>query len=210
LTTKEPKIIAGREFPNFGAGHSTQPMPTGPQSQGLAKMAAKESCGIATSGGVRVMHGGRQILDPSSPGTSRQQFNRFAFSVMTTFKIQTLANGEWNDSAAKLGFGCPQDDNLWATKKGGLAACDELAADGNDAIKRITDGSTIDLDKSENAIKRATDSFLAFGRTCSKFLASISPLLLKAMQEQWEFEQGPTIGRKRRARRARGRRRGNA
>ncbi len=38
-------------------------MPTGPQSQGLAKMAAKESCGIATSGGVRVMHGGKQILN---------------------------------------------------------------------------------------------------------------------------------------------------
>jgi hypothetical protein len=43
-------------------------MPTGPQSQGLAKMAANESCGIATSGGVRVMHGGRQILDPRPPG----------------------------------------------------------------------------------------------------------------------------------------------
>jgi hypothetical protein len=80
----------------------------------------------------------------------------------------------------------------------------------NDAIKRITDGSTIDLDKLENAIKRATDSFLAFGRACSKTLASISPLLLKAMQEQLDFERGPTIGRKRRARRARGRRRGNA
>ena len=77
----------------------------------------------------------------------------------------------------------------------------------NDAIKRITDGSTIDLDKLENAIKRTTDSLLAFGRACSKTLASISPLL-KAMQEQWEFERGPTIGRKRRARRARGRRRG--
>jgi hypothetical protein len=57
-------------------------------------------------------------------------------------------------------------------------------------------------------IKRITDSFLSFGRACSKTLASISPLLLKAMQEQWEFERGPTIGRKRRARRARGRRRG--
>jgi hypothetical protein len=68
LTTKEPKITAGREFPYFGAGHSTQPMPTGPQSQGLAKMAAKESCGIATSGGVRVMHGGRQILAPQPAG----------------------------------------------------------------------------------------------------------------------------------------------
>jgi hypothetical protein len=64
-----------------------------------------------------------------------------------------------------------------------------------------------------DAIKRTADSFLAFGRACSKALASIasiSPLLLKAMQEQWEFERGPTIGRKRRARRARGRRRGNA
>jgi len=61
----------------------------------------------------------------------------------------------------------------------------------------------------ENAIKRTTDSLLAFGRACSKALASISPFLLKAMQEQWEFERGPTIGRKRRARRARGRRRGN-
>jgi hypothetical protein len=60
----------------------------------------------------------------------------------------------------------------------------------------------------EDAIKRTTDIFLAFGRACSKALASISPLLLKAMQEQWEFERGPTIGRKRRARRARGRRRG--
>jgi hypothetical protein len=80
----------------------------------------------------------------------------------------------------------------------------------NDAIKRIADGSTIDLDKLEVAIKRTTDSFLAFGRVCSKALASISPLLLKAMHEQWEFERGPTIGRKRRARRARGRRRGNA
>jgi hypothetical protein len=59
-----------------------------------------------------------------------------------------------------------------------------------------------------DAIKRTADSFLAFGRACSKALASISPLLLKAMQEQWEFERGPTIGRKRRARRARGRRRG--
>jgi hypothetical protein len=67
---------------------------------------------------------------------------------------------------------------------------------------------TIDLDKLENAIKRVTDSFLSFGRACST-LASISPLL-KAMQEQWEFDRGPTIGRKRRARRARGRRRGNA
>jgi hypothetical protein len=56
-----------------------------------------------------------------------------------------------------------------------------------------------------DAIKRTADSFLAFGRACSKALASISPLLLKAMQEQWEFERGPTIGRKRRARRARGR-----
>jgi len=72
LTTKEPKIIAGREFPHFGAGHSALPMPTGPQSQGLAKMAAKESCGIATSGGVRVMHGGRQILDHQPAGASRQ------------------------------------------------------------------------------------------------------------------------------------------
>ena len=80
----------------------------------------------------------------------------------------------------------------------------------NDAIKRIADGSTIDLDKLENAIKRTTDSFLAFGQGVIKTLASISPLLLKAMQEQWEFERGPTIGRKRRARRARGRRRGNA
>jgi len=80
----------------------------------------------------------------------------------------------------------------------------------NDAIKRIADGRTIDLDKLENAIKRTTDSLLAFGRACSKTLASISPLLLKAMQEQWEFERGPSIGRKRRARRARGRRRGNA
>ena len=51
---------------------------------------------------------------------------------MTTFKIQTFANGGWNDSAAELGFGCPQDDNLWATEKGALAACDELAADGFD------------------------------------------------------------------------------
>jgi len=83
----------------------------------------------------------------------------------------------------------------------------------NDAIKRIADGRTIDLDKLENAIKRTTDSLLAFGRACSKTLAtlaSISPLLSKAMQKQWEFERGPTIGRKRRARRARGRRRGNA
>jgi len=76
----------------------------------------------------------------------------------------------------------------------------------------------------ENAIKRANDSFLAFGRACSKTLASISlfrqhlqPVLkamqeqlLKAMQEQWEFERGPTIGRKRRGRRASGRRRGKA
>jgi hypothetical protein len=61
-----------------------------------------------------------------------------------------------------------------------------------------------------DAIKRTTDSFLAFGRACSKILASISPLLLKSMQEQWKFERGPTIGRKRRARRARGRRRGKA
>jgi hypothetical protein len=68
LTTKEPKIIAGRQFPHFGAGHSALPMPTGPQSQGLAKMAAKESCGIAASGGVRVMHGGRQILDHQPAG----------------------------------------------------------------------------------------------------------------------------------------------
>jgi hypothetical protein len=59
-----------------------------------------------------------------------------------------------------------------------------------------------------DAIKLATDSFLAFGRACSKTLASISPLL-KAMQEQQELDRGPTIGRKRRARRARGRRRGN-
>jgi hypothetical protein len=51
---------------------------------------------------------------------------------MTTFKIQTLANGEWNDSAAELGFGCSQDDNLWATEKGALAACDKLAANGFD------------------------------------------------------------------------------
>jgi hypothetical protein len=80
----------------------------------------------------------------------------------------------------------------------------------NDAIKRITGGSTIDLYKLENAIKSCNDSCLAFGRACSKTLASISPLLLKATQEQWEFEQGPTIGRKRQARRARGRRRGNA
>ena len=69
---------------------------------------------------------------PQPAGASRQKFNRFAFSAMTTFKIQTLANGEWNDSAAELGFGCPQDDNLWATKEGALAACDELAADGFD------------------------------------------------------------------------------
>jgi hypothetical protein len=65
---------------------------------------------------------------------------------------------------------------------------------------------------SEDEVKRITDSFLAFGRACSKALsalASISPLLLKAMQEQLDVERGPTIGRKRRARRARGRRRGN-
>jgi hypothetical protein len=80
----------------------------------------------------------------------------------------------------------------------------------NNAIKRITDGSTIDLDKLENAIKRTTDSLLAFGRAWSKTLASISPLLSKAMQEQWQLERGPTIGRKRRTRRARGRRRGKA
>jgi hypothetical protein len=66
------------------------------------------------------------------------------------------------------------------------------------------------LERFNDAIKRTADSCLAFGRACSKALASISPLLLKAMQEQWEFERGPTIGRKRRARRARGRRRGNA
>jgi hypothetical protein len=60
----------------------------------------------------------------------------------------------------------------------------------------------------ENAIKRATDSLLAFGRACSKTLTSINSLLSKAMQEQWQFERGPTIGRKRQARRARGRRRG--
>jgi|694.fasta_scaffold67434_6 hypothetical protein len=69
------------------------------------------------------------------------------------------------------------------------------------------------LEKWNDLIKRTTDSLLAFGRACSKTLAtlaSISPLLSKAMQKQWEFERGPTIGRKRRARRARGRRRGNA
>ena len=65
------------------------------------------------------------------------------------------------------------------------------------------------LERWNDAIKRTTDIFLAFGRACSKALANISPLLLKAMQEQQEFERGPTIGRKRRARRARGRRRGN-
>jgi hypothetical protein len=66
------------------------------------------------------------------------------------------------------------------------------------------------LERWNNAIKRTTDSFFAFGRACSKTLASISPVLSKAMQEQWEFERGPTIGRKRRTRRARGRRRGKA
>jgi hypothetical protein len=66
------------------------------------------------------------------------------------------------------------------------------------------------LERWNDVIKRTTDNFLAFGRACSKTLASISPLLLKAMQEQLDFERGPTIGRKRRARRARGRRRGNA
>jgi len=83
----------------------------------------------------------------------------------------------------------------------------------NESLKRWND-----------AIKRTTDNFLAFGRACSKTLASISlfrqhlqPVLkamqeqlLKAMQEQWELERGPSIGRKRRARRARGRRRGKA
>jgi hypothetical protein len=64
------------------------------------------------------------------------------------------------------------------------------------------------LERWNDAIK-PTDTFLAFARACSKALASISSSLLKAMQEQWEFERGPTIGRKRRARRARGRRRGN-
>jgi len=72
LTTKELKITAGQEFPYFGAGHSAQPTPTGPQSRGLANMAAKESCGIAASGGVRVMHGGRQILDPQPDGVFRR------------------------------------------------------------------------------------------------------------------------------------------
>jgi hypothetical protein len=66
------------------------------------------------------------------------------------------------------------------------------------------------LERFNDAIKRTIDSFLAFGRACSKTLASVSPLFLNAMQKQWEFERGPTIGRKRRARRARGRRRGNA
>jgi hypothetical protein len=66
------------------------------------------------------------------------------------------------------------------------------------------------LERWNDAIEGLKESLLVFGRACSKTLASISPLLLKAMQEQWEFERGPTIGRKRRARRARGRRRGNA
>jgi hypothetical protein len=69
----------------------------------------------------------------------------------------------------------------------------------NESLKRWND-----------AIERTADGFRVFRRACSKTLASISPLLLKAMQEQWELERGPTIGRKRRARRARGRRRGNA
>lgn len=72
------------------------------------------------------------------------------------------------------------------------------------------------LERWNDAMKRTTDSLFAFGRACSKTLASISPFrqrlqpVLKAMQEQWEFERGPTIGHKRRARRARGRRRGKA
>jgi hypothetical protein len=59
-----------------------------------------------------------------------------------------------------------------------------------------------------DAIKRTTDSFLAFGRGVIKTMASLAPLF-NAMQRQQELKRGPTIGRKRRARRARGRRRGN-
>jgi hypothetical protein len=65
------------------------------------------------------------------------------------------------------------------------------------------------LERFNDAIKRTIDSFLAFGRACSKNLATLRPFM-KVMQEQGEFERGPTIGRKRRARRVRGRRRGNA
>lgn len=80
----------------------------------------------------------------------------------------------------------------------------------NDAIKRITDGSTIDLDKLENAIKRTTISLLAFGQLAAKLWQASARFYQRPCRYKWEFEQRPTIGRKRRARRARGRRRGNA
>jgi hypothetical protein len=60
-----------------------------------------------------------------------------------------------------------------------------------------------------DAIKRTADSFLALGRGVIKTMASLAPLF-NAMQRQQELDRDPTIGRKRRARRARGRRRGNA
>jgi hypothetical protein len=60
-----------------------------------------------------------------------------------------------------------------------------------------------------DAIEGLKEGFRAFGQGVIKTLASLAPLF-NAMQRQQELDRGPTIGRKRRARRARGRRRGNA
>ena len=64
------------------------------------------------------------------------------------------------------------------------------------------------LERWNDAIERTVDSLRAFGRGVIKTMASLAPLF-NAMQRQQELDRGPTIGRKRRARRARGRRRGN-